>query len=88
MNDWKNTAMYRYDQSDSDGTFSWERVPQGEYMTFAFEEGGAIDYMDPEILSSRIREGELLPVGTESRQNVRLDVQVISTKAESKSGNW
>jgi hypothetical protein len=54
---WENRAAYRFDQSDSDGTFTWQGVAKGDYLMFAFESGEPEDYTDPEALR------ELLPTG-------------------------
>ena len=47
---WKAAGAYRFDQSDSDGSFSWKGVPAGEYMMFAFENVDPLDYDDPAVI--------------------------------------
>jgi hypothetical protein len=51
------TALYRRDQSDSDGSFSLRDVTPGRYTLVAIEDGWTLDWADPRII------GRYLPGG-------------------------
>jgi hypothetical protein len=71
---WESVGGFRYDQSDSDGSFNWPSVPKGEYWMFAFEEGEPLDYDDPDVIRKLIPIAQELSVdGTPGREvTVRL----------------
>lgn len=60
---WRNITTYRFDQSDSDGTFTWPAVPQGTYLMFAFDEGVPSDYYNPDVIQKLVSTGQMLVVG-------------------------
>jgi hypothetical protein len=71
---WENVSTYRYDQSDSDGTFVWHGVGEGEYVMFAFEDGEPADYADPEVIRALLSKGRAVTVSGAADQNVRLEL--------------
>jgi hypothetical protein len=44
-------AMFRRDQSDSDGTFSLYQVPPGEYTVVAIDDGWELDWAHPAVIA-------------------------------------
>jgi hypothetical protein len=60
---WENTSTYRFDQSDSDGSFAWQSVPRGEYLLFAFDKGELADYLDAQLVRSLLPKGQPFTVG-------------------------
>ena len=71
---WEQTGSYRFDQSDSNGTFQWARVPRGDYFMFAFEDGDPTDYDDPETIRTLLPIAQPLTVTGETSQKVELKV--------------
>jgi hypothetical protein len=61
---WENVSTYRFDQTDSDGTFSLRGVSRGEYLIFAFAGGEPGDYSDLEVVRKLLPKGK--PVTTTS----------------------
>jgi hypothetical protein len=74
------SAAYRFDQSDSDGSFTWTGVAAGEYLMFAFEEGEAWDYMDEGVMRGLMEQGQELVVEQGRREEVRVEVRAIKTR--------
>lgn len=72
---WENTSTYRFDQSDSDGTFAWHNVPRGEYLMFAFDEGEPADYLDPALWRSLVTKGQPLTVSGARQEPVKVTIQ-------------
>ena len=68
-------AAYRFDQSDSDGSFRWRGVAAGEYLMFGFEEGEAWDYMDEGVMRGLKEQGQTVEVKAGKREEVRLEVR-------------
>lgn len=66
-------SAYRFDQSDSDGTFTWHGVPSGEYWAVVLEEGLYQDYQDPSAVEPLLPGAKLVKVGEGKREPVRLD---------------
>jgi hypothetical protein len=69
-----NVTAYRFDQSDSDGTFTWQGVAKGEYLMFALEEGEPADYVDPEVVKTLLPKAQPLTVTGPAKQKVRLEL--------------
>jgi hypothetical protein len=55
-------AAWRTNQSDSDGSFVFERVIPGEYTAIAIEQGWTIDWRRPEVIASYLARGEAVTV--------------------------
>jgi hypothetical protein len=72
--DWKNTLAYRFDQSDSDGSFRWPAVPPGDYLMFAFEDGEAADYADPIIVAGLAAKGQRIKITGDPKQTVTVQL--------------
>lgn len=71
---WNDFTTYRFDQTNSDGSFVWRGVAAGDHLMFAFEEGGVLDYADPAVLTAHLRNGTLLRVTGEAKQNVKFEL--------------
>ena len=72
---WEAIGGYRYDQSDSDGSFNWKQVPAGDYFMFAFEEGAPEDYDDPAVIHELMPTAQGLRVTGDLRQTVKLELR-------------
>jgi hypothetical protein len=70
-------ARYRFDQTDSDGSFTWRGVAPGEYLTFAFADGEIGDYADEGVMEKLTSKGKPLVVKAGPNGEVRLDVTVL-----------
>ena len=69
---WDKIGIYRSDQSDSDGTFSWPDLPPGEYLAFALEHGLPEDYDDAESLRALLPVAQPLRLTDAPSQNIEL----------------
>ena len=76
----ENTSSYRIDQSDSDGSFTWHNVSQGDYLMFAVEEGLPEDYLDPAMIGKLLPKGQPLTIGPGRREPVRLEMSADVAK--------
>jgi len=54
---WEDTTAYRFDQSDSDGTFVWQGVAKKDYLMFTLDSGEPEDYADPEVVRGLLPKG-------------------------------
>ena len=71
---WESTGAYRFDQTDTDGTFSWKGVAAGEYMMFAFENTDPLDYDDPAVIRELLPGAQNVTVTGDPRQTVTLQL--------------
>jgi hypothetical protein len=70
-----NPALYRRDQSDSDGSFTLGGVISGKYSVVAVANGWELEWADPDVMRKYLAGGEpvdLLPGG---KAGVRVKVQ-------------
>jgi hypothetical protein len=67
---WENTTAYRFDQSDSDGTFKWRAVPPGDYLMFAFEDGEPQDYSSAEVIRGLAAKAQKVTITGDPKQTV------------------
>jgi hypothetical protein len=54
-------------QSDSDGTFNFRRVPAGDYTVVAIENGWKLDWANPEVIKPYLARGQHLRVAPAMR---------------------
>lgn len=54
-------------QSDSDGTFNFLRVPPGDYTAVAIEDGWKLDWAKADTIKPYLKHGELVRVGPAAR---------------------
>jgi Carboxypeptidase regulatory-like domain len=70
-----NRALFRSDQSDSDGTFTLPSVVPGEYTLLAIEKGWDLEWQDPAVLRPYLSQGETLTVQQNGINDVKVKVQ-------------
>lgn len=71
----RSAALYRRDQSDSDGTFTFGNVVPGHYIALAIEDGWELEWSRPEVIEKYLAHGEQVVVGRDGIDNLKLDVQ-------------
>jgi hypothetical protein len=71
-----NLTMFRRDQSDSDGSFSFRDVVEGEYTVVAIEDGWDLDWAEPRVIAPYLRGGVSVTVMPSSAALMRLRAPV------------
>lgn len=71
----EQNALFRRDQSDSDGTFTLPNVVPGRYTLVAIEDGWQLQWLRPEILSPYRAKGESVTIQPGGRYNFTVSVQ-------------
>jgi hypothetical protein len=69
-------AMFRRDQSDSDGTFSLPSVAPGSYTVVAIQDGWSLDWAQSQVLARFLPKGEAITVPSESSSTRKLPLPV------------
>jgi len=70
-----NPALFRRDQSDSDGTFTLSAVVPGRYTLMAIEDGWDLEWADPGVLQKYIAGGETVQITPNQKTEVSVKVQ-------------
>src|SRR5712691_11679429 len=70
-----NPALFRRDQSDSDGTFTLNAVVPGRYTLVAIEDGWDLEWADPAVLQKYIAGGENVQIAPDQKTDVSVKVQ-------------
>jgi ribosomal protein S18 len=70
-----NPALFRRDQSDSDGTFTLNVVVPGRYTLMAIEDGWDLEWADPNVLQKYIPGGETVQIAPSQKTDVSVKVQ-------------
>ncbi len=70
-----NPALFRRDQSDSDGTFTLNAVVPGRYTLMAIEDGWDLEWADPAVLQKYISGGESVQIAPNQKTDVSVKVQ-------------
>lgn len=70
-----NTALFRRDQSDSDGSFNLRQVLPGKYTALAIENGWDLEWANPSVLKPYIKDGESVDISAGRKYEVKLNVQ-------------
>ncbi len=70
-----NPALFRRDQSDSDGTFALNVVVPGRYTLMAIEDGWDLEWADPSVLQKYIADGESVQIAPNQKTEVSVKVQ-------------
>jgi hypothetical protein len=70
-----NPALFRRDQSDSDGTFTLGAVVPGRYTLMAIEDGWDLEWADPGVLQKYIAGGESVQIAPNQKTDVSVKVQ-------------
>jgi 5-hydroxyisourate hydrolase-like protein (transthyretin family) len=68
-------ALFRRDQSDSDGTFSLKQVVPGRYTLLAIQDGWELEWTDPKILKPFLSKGYSLQVEPNGKYDIKVAVQ-------------
>jgi hypothetical protein len=70
-----NVALFRRDQSDSDGSFTLSFVTPGKYTVLAIEKGWELEWANPEVLKAYLPQGEPIQIEAKAMYQVKLKVQ-------------
>ncbi len=70
-----NPALFRRDQSDSDGSFALNVVVPGRYTLMAIEDGWDLEWGDPAVLQKYIAGGESVLIPPNEKIDVKVKVQ-------------
>jgi protocatechuate 3,4-dioxygenase beta subunit len=70
-----NPALFRRDQSDSDGSFALNFVVPGRYTLMAIEDGWDLEWGEPSVLQKYIAGGESLQIAPNQKSDVSVKVQ-------------
>lgn len=71
----RNPGAFRFDQSDSDGTFSLFTVGPGKYTVLALEDSWELDWTKPGALDKYLPGGTVIQVGAGAQKIVEVKVQ-------------
>ena len=70
-----NPALFRRDQSDSDGSFELGFIVPGRYTLMAIEDGWDLEWADPGVLQKYIAGGESVQIAPNQKTEVHVKVQ-------------
>jgi protocatechuate 3,4-dioxygenase beta subunit len=70
-----NPALFRRDQSDSDGSFALNFVVPGRYTLMAIEDGWVLEWGEPSVLQKYIAGGESVQIAPNQKAEVTVKVQ-------------
>jgi 5-hydroxyisourate hydrolase-like protein (transthyretin family) len=70
-----NWALFRRDQSDSDGTFALPELIPGSYTVIALENGWDLDWASPAVLQPFLKNGTPVEVTGEGTITVKVQLQ-------------
>jgi protocatechuate 3,4-dioxygenase beta subunit len=70
-----NPALFRRDQSDSDGSFALNFVVPGRYTLMAIEDGWDLEWGEPSVLQKYIAGGESVQIAPNQKSEVTVKVQ-------------
>jgi len=70
-----NPALFRRDQSDSDGSFALNFVVPGPYTLMAIEDGWDLEWGDPNVLQKYVAGGESVQIAPNQKSEVSVKVQ-------------
>jgi hypothetical protein len=68
---------YRFDQSDSDGSYHLATIPAGDYFLIALTDGSYVLYRDAKVAATLARAGK--PLHIEPGDHLNLKVDVVNT---------
>lgn len=72
--DFQNVAQYHFDQSDSDGTFSFHDVTSGDYLAIVLGDGQWWDYRNPDAIRKFAAKAVPVTVGNGPLKELRLEL--------------
>lgn len=67
-----NRDLFRRDQSDLDGTFSFRDVVPGTYTVLAIENGWDLDWSQPAVIGAYVNHGQKIEVGNQVGRTTNL----------------
>ena len=70
-----NLALFRRDQSDSDGTFLLANVVPGQYTVVAIEDGWELEWGNPDVLNKFLPQGDVVVVERRGKYSVMVKAQ-------------
>jgi hypothetical protein len=70
-----NPYDYMVFETDSDGSFEFQRVPPGNYVLFAVEQFDDFEYANPEAVRPHLASGKAIRVEGDGKVNARLEVK-------------
>jgi Carboxypeptidase regulatory-like domain len=70
-----NPALFRRDQSDSDGSFILPGVISGKYSVVAMENGWELEWADPDVMRKYVAGGEAVELRAGGKAEVKVKVQ-------------
>jgi len=70
-----NPALFRRDQSDSDGSFELGFIVPGRYTLMAIEDGWDLEWADPGVLQKYIAAGESVQIAPNQKMELQVKVQ-------------
>jgi hypothetical protein len=70
-----NEAVFRRDQSDSDGSFTLNAIPPGTFTVLALENGWSLEWTNPAVLQKYLPGGEKVQVGLGAKLELNVKVQ-------------
>lgn len=70
-----NPALFRRDQSDSDGSFALNFVVPGRYTLMAIEDGWDLEWGDPIVLQKYTAGGESVQIAPNRKTEISVKVQ-------------
>jgi 5-hydroxyisourate hydrolase-like protein (transthyretin family) len=70
-----NPALFRRDQSDSDGTFSLNAVVPGRYTLMAIDNGWDLEWANPEVMKKYLAGGESIEITSHQKADFKVNVQ-------------
>jgi Carboxypeptidase regulatory-like domain len=68
-------GLYRRDESDSDGSFAFGNVAEGNYRVVGIAEGWEMEWGKAEVLGKYLARGTKVVVGKQGASGVKVDVQ-------------
>ena len=70
-----NPALFRRDQSDSDGTFALNAVVPGRYTLMAIEDGWDLEWANPDVMKKYLAGGESVEISPHQKSDIKVNVQ-------------
>jgi hypothetical protein len=72
-----NLALFRLDQSDTDGSFTLASVVPGKYMLMAIQDGWQLEWTAPDVIKKMRGHGQSLEVSPHGKYDLRIRVEHI-----------
>jgi hypothetical protein len=76
-----NAPLFRFCQSDSDGTFTLPSVVPGNYTILAIQDGWDIEWANAEVLKRYLTQGSVVHVEPKGRYDIKVKIQQLASEA-------